>query len=319
MSIRYFLILGFYALGSFGVILAIVEGAVSLFEHELCRAIERLRPSDGVFAHIIVRLLPGVAAFALTCFSAVPGYLNGEPTQTQERPGLWLTCLAALGVYGILAPLMRVSWMALRTLVRTRSWTRRGAFAETLARVPVFELVLAKPIIVASGLVHKVIFLSSTARGMLSRRELRAVLRHELAHCRHNHNLAKLVCSMAPRLLSAEVMDRSLHETIEYAADDEVCCMPGDALNLASALVTLAKCTASGGGRMLYTPFTDTMESAILERRVQRLVLPTPSETHEKFLSMACGCAFLIAAVAFLGTFSGVQNAFRETLEFLVR
>lgn len=310
-----------YAFASFGVILAMAEGAVSLFEHEICKAIERLRPPDAVFAHILVRFLPGVTALLLTCFSALPAYLNGEPNQTQERPGLWLTSLAAIGIFGLIVPLVRVGWMVLRTTLRTRSWTNSGMHTQTVARIPVFELALPNPVIVASGLRRKAIFVSVVVRSMLSTREFRAVLRHEVAHCRQNHNLAKLVCTMAPRLLSAEVMDRSLREVIEYAADDDVCCVPGDALNLASALVTLAKEVVSVPRAVLQTPFTNSMaiESAILERRVRRLVLPVPSETHEKFIRMVCACASMVGFVAFLGTFPVVQNAFRETLEFLIR
>lgn len=319
MSLPYLLILVLYALASFGVVLVIAEASVSLFERELRKGIERLTPADGVVAHVILRLLPGIAAFIVTAFSALPGYLTGEPTQTQERPSLWLVALAIVGFYAIAVPLARVCRMALQTSAKTRVWMGNTVAKDTFSRIPVLELGVTNPVIVASGLLKATIFLSSAVRSLLSPRELRAVLRHEVAHCKQHHNLAKLLWVAAPRLLRAEAMEKSLRETIEYAADDEACGMPGDALNLASALVVLAKQSAVPSKEMLYTPIFDSNESAILERRVKRLVLPVQSNNHVKFLHLAGGCASILAAVALVGSLPAAQHAFRETLELLVR
>ena len=55
---------------------------------------------------------------------------------------------------------------------------------------------------------------------------------------------------------------------VEYAADDEACEIAGDALNLASAVVILARQSALTP-QMLYTGLTERQSAATLERSLQ--------------------------------------------------
>ena len=318
MSNRYVLILVLYTLASFGATLAIIEGALWLLRNRALRLISRLRPSDGVMTHVVLRFLPAVLALVLTALSAVPGYFGGEPVGTHELPGTGLIALALLGLYSIVVPLARVAWLTIRTRTTTNAWTRQAVGAETVSNLRVIELPLGNPLVVAAGVLRKRIFLSTAVRALLSARELRAVLRHEVAHCRQNHNLAKLFCKLAPRLMDSELMDDSLHETIEYAADDEACGVPGDALNLASAVLVLARQTAASP-RALFTALLDPRHSAMLERRVERMVLPRECLTGRMFSKLAGACAGIVAVTAAIASMPAAQHAFRETLELLVR
>src|SRR3569833_2604520 len=86
--------------------------------------ISRLQPTDGVFAHILLRALPVILALLLTSFSAQPGYLNSEPIGTAESPGIALIALALLGMYAVLAPVVRLGVVWYRTQLRTHHWKR---------------------------------------------------------------------------------------------------------------------------------------------------------------------------------------------------
>jgi Zn-dependent protease with chaperone function len=319
VSDRYVLILVLYALASFAVLMAIGETALWLLRHRAIRLIARLRPNDGVVAHLVLRCLPPVLALILTTLSAVPGYFHGEPIGTQEVPSPWLIGLALLGTVSIVLPLARAAWIAIRTATTTRSWASNAIKNQTFAGVSLFDLEMNAPVIVASGIFRKSIFLSSPVRTLLSARELRAALRHEAAHCNQNHNFAKFLSVIAPHLFTSHELQDNFRETIEYAADDEACNVPGDALNLASAVVILAKQSASNTAGMLYSALVDTGHSASLERRVERLVLPKVGRKNSMIAQLAAGCAAIVAATAAIALLPSAQHVFRETLELLVR
>lgn len=319
MSDRYVLILVLYALACFGALLALGEFALWLFQRQALRTIARLQPREGVIAHVVFRLLAPLLALVLTLFSALPGYLHGEPLGTHEVPGFSLIGLAFLGLLAILQPIVRVAWLASRTAVTMRMW-RKSAIAEaSFSNFPLVDLDLKEPVIVASGILRKSIFVSDPVRSLLSPRELRAALRHEAAHCRQSHNLAKLLCALAPHLFAFRSMEENLRETIEYAADDEACAIPGDALNLASAVVILAKQAASHSSKMLYTALVEARHSAGLERRIARLVLAKGESDRSRPAQLAIAYAALVGITAAVSLLPAAQQAFREILELLVR
>ena len=318
MSDRYLLILVLYTLACFGTVLALTQGLLWLLREPLLRAIARLSAKDGVVAHVILNALPAIVAFLLTSFSAVPGYFNGEPIGTHELPGAALIALAALGAYFVLAPLGATCAMIYRTRVRTDGWQGSARNVDSFADVPVVEVGSERAFVAAAGLLNKRIFLSSPVRSLLSTRELRAVLRHEVAHCDQRHNFARLLVAASPRLFSCTAFEDSFRETIEYAADDAVLDVPGDALNLASAVVTLARRTVPASG-MLYSGIVEPTNAVLLKRRVDRMVLLQPRSTGKKLRQITIGCTALLAATTLIGSLPLAQEAFRETLELLVR
>jgi Zn-dependent protease with chaperone function len=265
-----------------------------------------------------MRTVPAMIALILTVISAMPGYLHGEPIQTNELPGFGLIALALVGLYAILSPFARVLWMSVRTLSKTANWVKTARFSECSSAVPVLELAGDRALVVAAGVFRKRIFVSTLVRNLLSPRELRAVLRHEAAHCRQNHNLVRFLYTVVPHLLPQTAFDEDLHETIEYAADDEACEVPGDALNLASAVVVLARHAVSAP-QMLYTGLVERQSAATLERRVERLVSPRKNVTRRLFGRLTTGCAAIVTVAAAIGSLPSAQHAFRETLELLVR
>lgn len=319
MSERYLLLLVLYAIGSFGAVLLIVEGVIRLLQPAILSFIERLRPSDAILAHVLMRVLPSLIAILLTWFSAVPGYLRGEPIGTHESPGLALWALVCVGSYALIAPAIRAFRLLRDTARKTRDWRAASVEQGSFADLPVVEMDVAKPVLVASGLLRASIFVSRPIRSLLSERELRAALRHEVAHCRQHHNLMKLVCASAPHVLHNRQFDERFWEVIEFAADDEACQVPGDALNLASAVVILAKQTRACAGAALYTPFIGAAESPSLERRVQRLVRPACHVVRSRFTQIAAVSGAVIAAAVMIGSLPVAQHGFRETLEMLVR
>jgi Zn-dependent protease with chaperone function len=318
VSGRYVLILVLYALASFAVILVVSEAIVSLLRNRLLQCITRMRSKDAVLALLALRWLPAVVAFLLTFVCALPGYLRGEPVGTAELPGFALVVLALCGLSALVIPTFRSVRVVRRTKATTQGWLAEMVATEYFAEMPVVELGTEVPLVVAVGLMHKRIFLSAVIRKLLSARELRAVLRHEAAHCRQHHNLARLFFSMAPKTFSLRWLHEALNEAMEFAADDAVRDVPGDALNLAAAVVLLARENSHEVG-VLFSMATGVNSTAALERRVERLVLPRPTLSDRMMARMACGFAGFLALTVGLGSLHAAQAAFRETLELLVR
>jgi Zn-dependent protease with chaperone function len=319
MSHQYLLLLVLYSLASFGVLLVFCQALLWLLHRFALRMIEALRSKDGVFAHLVFRYLPAAIALILTVLSAVPGYFHGEPSNTQETPSLWLICLAMLGLYSISEPIVSILWIAIRTAAQTNAWEYSAIAHRSFGGFALFDLDLQAPFIVASGIVRKSIFVSKPVHSLLSDRELRAALRHEVAHCRYNHNLAKLLFALAPRPLSIRGFEDGFQEVIEYAADDEACKVPGDALNLASAVVILARQSASNTNGILCSALVTVKPSASLERRVERLVRRGVGRKSGRLAQLAMGCVAVVVATSAFALFSPAELVFREALEHLVR
>lgn len=319
MSEQYLLLLVLYAIASFGAVLLTAEAALRILQPAIVRVLDGLRPADAIMAHVALRVLPSLVAVLLTILSAVPGFLGGEPIGTHERPGLGLWVLTAIGVYALMAPLARVVKLARHTVQQTRRWQSKAIGHNSFADMPVVEMEVTNPVLVASGVLRKTIFLSRPIRSLLSDRELRAALRHEVAHCRQNHNLVKLICGAAPHVFDNLQLDERLWEVIEFAADDEACRVPGDALNLASAVLILAKQSRVSAAPALYTPFVGTEPSPSLERRVQRLVRPACRAMQSRFPQIAAISCTVAVIVALVGSLPIAQHGFRETLELMVR
>ena len=319
MSEQYLLLLTLYAISSFGAVLLTAEAVLRMVQPAIVRILDKLQPADAIMAHVAIRLIPPLVATLLTLLSAVPGFLGGEPIGTHERPGLGLWVLAAIGMFALLAPLARVAKLARHTVQQTHRWQSKAVGQNSFADTPVVELGITNPVLVASGVLRKTIFLSSPIRALLNDRELRAALRHEVAHCRQHHNLVKLVCAAAPRVFDNLPLDEGLWEVIEYAADDEACQVPGDALNLASAVLILAKQASSTGTPALYTAFVGNEAGPSIERRLQRLVRPACRAVQSRFPQIATISCMVAAIVALVGSLPIAQHGFRETLELMVR
>jgi Zn-dependent protease with chaperone function len=170
--------------------------------------------------------------------------------------------------------------------------------------------------VVSAGLVRKRIFFSQVLRELLSPRELRAVLRHEAAHCHHHHNFARLLWTLAPHILPASALEASFREVIEYAADDAASAAPGDALNLASAVVVLARRSITVPA-VLYSSFIEG-DTAVLARRVERLIAPRPLDKPRLVPGLTVCSGVLLALTTVLASHPVAQHVFRESLEQLV-
>lgn len=318
MSGRYLLILVSFILASFGTILFCAETVFWFLRNPLLRLIVQLPSRQGVTAHLVLRFLPAALAVILTAICAVPGYVRGEPMSTDELPGPALIALAALGLYSIVIPFARSAVALFCTSTRTRRWLQQAVDRRAFSGFPLVELPHEYPVLAAAGILRKRIFLSRAVQSLLSAIEFRLVLRHEAAHCERNHNLAKMFWMVAPRLLSDPAVQEMWFETIEYAADDDASIAPADALNLASAVVVLAKQTPPIAESFLSSLATHA-NAGFLERRIQRLVRPRQYGPAMLFTKMASASLAILALTGAIGSLPVAQHAFRETLELLVR
>ena len=206
--------------------------------------------ADLLFAF---RMLPLLAAAAITAAFTVPSFLLLEPRSINEPLSVIPTalglCGVALGVVGVLN-----ASVALRRASRTIStWMRAAQPIESSAPVPLLRISsavadLVVPPMTAVGIAHPKVLLSGAAESMLTADELQAALNHELAHVRRRDNLKKLLLRFVafPAMTG---MEAAWLEATEMASDDAAVSSAGEALDLASALIKLSRLTPVGLSR----------------------------------------------------------------------
>lgn len=230
-------------------------------------------PANLLFA---LRIAPLALASALVIFLSLPSFLFLEPAAMQEGIRLGAIVGAAIAFAMLIAGVFR-SWMAWRATAQLVA----ACTSHTHARPAVF----------VTGIWRARLTISSAARSLLNHRQLAAAIRHESAHARRRDNLKQLLLrfSTFPMLAS---MDRAWLRAAEIAADDAAVTDEQSALDLASALATIARhaVTVPELGMSL-VPEVDTP----LKVRIERLLSWKPQRR-----SPAAKYAWISAATAAL-------------------
>ncbi len=212
------------------------------------------RCSASTRAEILFGMRVGPPTTALICVAAflIPSYLAYEPYTTSEFVSRKLGLLAAVSGAGIALALWRGfrSWQATSSL--SASWLRI-ATPVTLPQIktPTFRLPHSFPIIAVVGTVRPRLFIAERVLESLSQEELMAAIAHECGHMASHDNLKRMLMRACRDLLMmvpcGRSIDRAWAENAESAADEHAALRgPVQALNLASALIAIARMVPAG-------------------------------------------------------------------------
>jgi len=279
------------------------------------------RIADLLFA---LRMLPLLAATAITAAFTVPSFLLLEPRSINEPlsaiPLALGLCGVGLGVVGVLN-----AGAALRRASHTIStWMRAAQPIESCAPIPMLRISstaadLVVPPMTAVGIAHPKVLLSGAAESMLTADELQAALNHELAHIHRRDNLKKLLLRFVafPAMTG---MEAAWLEATEMASDDAAVSNAGEALDLASALIKLSRLAPVEPPLDLTAALVHS-PAAIMNARVERLIAWNSNRVEQSHrFSSGYGLAAAVSTVAvFALTYSHLLARVHIVTEWLVR
>jgi len=194
---------------------------------------------------------PVWAAIAIALF-LIPSYIGYEPRVTPEVVSKKLAALAMLSVASVTFALWRVirSWFA--TIRLTKKWLLRSERMDLPGiDIPTFRITHAFPIIAIVGTFRPRLFIAHEVLLSLNEEELAAAIAHECGHLAARDNLKRTLLGICRDTLVlvpfGRAVDRAWAECAEGAADEFAAQQSrATALNLASALVTIAKMVPAG-------------------------------------------------------------------------
>ncbi len=185
-----------------------------------------------------LRLIPFGVSAGVSLFLILPSFLLFEKHTMDEDLGTFALSACAMLILG--AGIYRVLAAEVRTR-RVVSACLEGATARGCNSVaPAIILPKSVTPLMLVGIRVPRILISASACRMLSDGELRAAVRHETAHFRSRDNLKKAIlnCVLFPGMASLE---EAWQEASELAADDRAVSSRDEALDLAAALIKIAR------------------------------------------------------------------------------
>ncbi|MEX2270593.1 MAG: M56 family metallopeptidase [Vicinamibacterales bacterium] len=266
----------------------------------------------------VMRLLPAAGAFALTLLVLAPGYYTHEQRSEPEGTGLLLALSAAAGALILLSSLGRAILSIVQTARLRRAWMRSARPLDLpAAGIPAFEIDVGFPLVAVLGAVRPRLFISRSVLSACSRAELAAIVEHERSHVSWGDNLVRMAMDAAPDPLAGTAMSRGLarawHHAIEHRADDAA----SKKLDLAAALVRVAKLARVSEPVTL--PASALYRGEGVEARVRRLVAGAgaPVSPSWNIFAGASG-ALLVAAIAAAAASATVSTLAHRLLETIV-
>lgn len=192
----------------------------------------------GAAGLFTLRVIPFAISATVSLFLALPSFLLLERHSLDEDAGTFVlgTCallILGMGIYRMLAAQARTRRVVSACLEDTVGLKCNSATPTIFVARSVAPVMLV-------GVGAPRILISESARKVLSDSELQAALRHETAHSRSRDNLKKAIlnCLPFPGMASLE---EAWQEASEFAADDGAVSSRDEALDLAAALIKLAR------------------------------------------------------------------------------
>jgi hypothetical protein len=220
-----------------------------------------------------LRLAPNFLATLVTLAFAIPSFVMFEPRAVEESMSATLIGLSFCSVAVIFAGFWNAAIALKRAFSTVASWADESQALlnpECGSSVPILRTSAASPPLTAAGIFRPTVWLSAAAEFVLSDRELQSALRHEVAHVRRRDNLRKLLLRLVA-LPGMAQLERAWRETTEIAADDAAVSSTSEALDLAAAVIKLARLTPSQPAGELMTALVDS-PAELVNARVQRLL-----------------------------------------------
>jgi Zn-dependent protease with chaperone function len=261
-----------------------------------------------------MRALPPAIALLCVGFFLIPAYITHEPLGTDEVVSKKLAVLAFLSAAGLALAGWRIfgSWRATRILLR--SWLASAVPIELNGiDVPAFRFRHPFPIIAVVGTLKPRLFIAEHVLSELKPEELAAAIAHEHGHlaARDNFKRSTLrVCRNALFIVPfGRSLDRAWADAAEAAADEHAASINSDsALNLASALVKIAKMVPAGARASvpLAAYLVGAEETQGVKTRIRRLIeiasagfsTPAPSTSLTRIIPFSLlGATILCATI----------------------
>ncbi len=286
-------------------------------------------------ARIVFALRVGPPALAVFIVAAlmIPSYLIHEPRASGEIVSGKLAILALISILGVGLAVSRgiKSWIATRRLLR--SWLG-GAQSIDIpdVNVPAYCFEHPFPVIAVVGLFRPRLFIARKVLESLTEEELIAALAHEAGHLEAHDNLRRTLLRACKDILTivpcGRSLDRAWAENAEAAAD-EAAATRGSAvaLNLASALIEIARLIPAGGRpTMPLASFLLGNEIQGVKGRVSRLLAlagektqrPTALSKYSVWLGRTAAFSLLAMVIVVL-TRTSALSEMHDAIEQVVR
>jgi hypothetical protein len=260
------------ALSSFAVGAVVLSIAATLLSGLADRGSLQYAPRLRAGLLFRLRVLPGAGAAIFGFAIALPTFVAFEPFDTDEPLPRTLIALALVGALLLARGVWR-GYAAWRATARTAvAWRRDGRLLPDLgARIPAYAVDVPYPIVAVVGIMRPSLFIAECVLAECPAGEVRAMIAHETAHIRSFDNARRFVLRACPDLVGDQSrLTRAWQDAAEEAADADAARTPAHALDLAQALIRVARLAPSCAPALASAFYT----GGGIDARVRRLVNP---------------------------------------------
>jgi hypothetical protein len=268
-----------------------------------------------------LRLLPFLAAVAVTAGFTVPSFLLLEP-RTIDEPlrgipvalGICGLMLAAFGAGNAIA-------CGLRASKAVALWAREAKPLDEAGTAPVLRISRIFPALTVSGILRPAVLVSKTAELLLTTNELATALRHEFAHIRRWDNLKKLLFRLVA-FPGMSGLEAAWLEATEMAADDAAVSNATQALDLAAAIIKLSRLSWDSECDSAHLEMGLVHDAAAsTNARIERLIRwrEERKSTRKSYYSWYALAAGLATIAMFALTYNRLLVHLHSATEWLVR
>jgi beta-lactamase regulating signal transducer with metallopeptidase domain len=236
-------------------------------------------------------------------------------------PVLVVLCICGIAV--MVAGMWNAAAALLRAAKTVAGWSDRARVigrSDADSGQPVLLLRTAgvAPPLTAAGILRPSVWLSDTAELVLTERELRCALRHEVVHVRRRDNLRKLLLRLVASPGMTE-LETAWREATEMAADDAAVSNASEALDLAAAVIKLSRLAPLAAAGELTTALVHSPAESV-NARVERLIAWTEPQSFAPGRSLRYSLCAVAAVVATLAvSYSSLLVQVHAATEWLVR
>ena len=236
---------------------------------------EKMSPSGRARALFTWRLAPLAAAVAAAGLAAL-AFLACEPPGSQETAGYSLLGMAA-GGGGLLAA---AAGQMTRAMLRSRRLVRAWTCSAPVTVLPeagaqAWCIDMAFPLVAVVGLWRPSLVVARSVLDRCTPAELAAIVAHERAHVAARDNIKRLfmhaTSGVFGSVVSRRESDWAWQDATEEAADDRALASGANRLDLANAMVTVARMGAAAP-RCVLPAGSSFYRGGSVERRVRRLL-----------------------------------------------